>query len=202
MLVWDASSGDTVTAIPVGQLIEALAFSHDGERLVTAAGKQAVVWDAATGRQLSEPMEHARTIKAVSFSPGDDFILTASRDTTARVWFASTGLPATDPLPHKRTVQTAAFSPDGRLIVTASDDGSAQVWDFFSLRPATGILEGMAEAIGGMRINTEGALVPLEGRISALDSLSVACRDEVGPYVVLCRELIGSAVGASASGSK
>src|SRR5882757_7777027 len=65
----------------------ATAFSPDGTRVVTAsADHTARVWDARTGKPLTEPLEHRNSVNAVAFSPDGARVVTASDDTTARVW--------------------------------------------------------------------------------------------------------------------
>jgi WD40 repeat protein len=105
------------------------AFSPDGTRVVTASGDHtARVWDAATGKPLSSPLEHDDTVWTAAFSRDGKLIVTASNDHTARIWDAETGEPLSPPLEHDDTVWSAAFSPDGTSIVTASGDGFARIW--------------------------------------------------------------------------
>jgi dipeptidyl aminopeptidase/acylaminoacyl peptidase len=87
------------------------------------------VWDAATGKPLTSPLEHQNRVRSAAFSPDGTRVVTASRDKTARVWDAATGKPVTGPLAHQDEVGSAAFSPDGTRVVTASGDQTARVWD-------------------------------------------------------------------------
>jgi hypothetical protein len=62
-------------------------FSPDGGRVVTASLDGAArVWDAATGRPVSEPLRHGGKVFHARFSPDGQRVLTASADGTARVW--------------------------------------------------------------------------------------------------------------------
>ena len=62
------------------------------------------------------------------FGPGDDLVVTASVDGTARLWDAERGdlLAVLDLLVG--ALQTASFSPDGRTILVAGDGGVA-LWE-------------------------------------------------------------------------
>jgi tetratricopeptide (TPR) repeat protein len=54
---------------------------------VTASwDKTARVWDAATGKALSEPMKHEGWVWSAQFSADGQRVVTASEDKTARVW--------------------------------------------------------------------------------------------------------------------
>jgi WD40 repeat protein len=54
---------------------------------VTASfDKTARVWEAATGKALSEPMKHDGEVLSAQFSADGQRVVTASRDKTARVW--------------------------------------------------------------------------------------------------------------------
>jgi WD40 repeat protein len=73
-------------------------FSPDGSKILTASGDNtARVWDAATGRALSEPLQHEDIVISAVFSPDGSKILTASKDNTARVW--SIAPPSNIPIP-------------------------------------------------------------------------------------------------------
>src|SRR5262249_1925046 len=51
-------------------VIKSVAFSPDGQRIVTGSNDQtAKVWDAASGRELLTLTGHSDVIKAVAFSP-------------------------------------------------------------------------------------------------------------------------------------
>ena len=105
-------------------------FSPDRKRILTASyDKTARVWDAETGKALTEPMRHDDVVLSAQFSPDGKRIVTASQDKTARIWDGETGKALTEPMKHDDNVTTAQFSPDGRRIVTASDDKTARIWD-------------------------------------------------------------------------
>lgn len=105
-------------------------FSPDGKRILTAGlDRRAVVWDAATGKQIGEPMLHGDSIFQAIFSPDGAIVLTGSFDKTARLWSAETGKPLSAPLKHNEILDAVAFSRDGKWAATGCGDGSAQVWD-------------------------------------------------------------------------
>jgi WD40 repeat protein len=69
-----------------------VAFSSDGQRIVTGSGDEtAKVWEAYSGRELLTLQGHSAPIWAVAFSPNGQRIVTGSWDKTAKVWEAASG---------------------------------------------------------------------------------------------------------------
>ena len=117
-------------------------FSPDGKYIVTVSNDStATVWDAGSGKQVTEALKHETPIRSAVFSPDGKYIITVSSDSTATVWDARTGKQVAEPLEHEGNINSAAFSPDGKYIVTASDDKTARVWDAKSGKPVTEPLE-------------------------------------------------------------
>jgi WD40 repeat protein len=118
--------------------VASASFSPDGTRIVTGSNDgTARVWDAQSGKALTEPMRHEGAVRSASFSADGTRIVTASKDGTARGWDAQSGKALTEPMRHKGLVVSASFSPDGTRIVTGSTDATARVWDARSGRALT-----------------------------------------------------------------
>jgi WD40 repeat protein/tRNA A-37 threonylcarbamoyl transferase component Bud32 len=67
-----------------------VAFSPDGERVVTASTDRTIrVWDRATGQELLMLNGHTRAVTGIRFSPDGHRLISASADRTVRVWDAT-----------------------------------------------------------------------------------------------------------------
>jgi hypothetical protein len=105
-------------------------FRPDGQRVVTAsADKTALLWDAASGKAVGEPMKHEGGVYSAQFSPDGRRVVTASADKTARLWDAASGKAVGEPMKHEGPVRSVQFSLDGQRVVTASGDKTARLWD-------------------------------------------------------------------------
>ena len=71
---------------------------------------------------------HQDWVTSARFSPDGKFLVTASKDGTARLWDQQ-GQELQMIEGHRDWVTSARFSPDGEFLVTASKDGSTRLWD-------------------------------------------------------------------------
>lgn len=157
--VWDAETGRPVTEpMRHSKPVRLANFSRDGTRILTlidnwSVGEDTIakpesvarVWDAATGKPVSEPMiQDSHGGASAQFSPDGNYIVIRSFDGIARVWNVATSKPLTQPMKHVKAptdyssaIYAAEFSPDGKRIVTASQDKTARVWDAATGNPLT-----------------------------------------------------------------
>jgi WD40 repeat protein len=132
--LWEVTSGRELATPRRGiDLVQFLAFSPDGHRLVLSSGlfgesSEAQVWDAATGRTLFL-RGHTGNVQGVTFSPDGTRIATASDDRTVKLWDAVTGQEVFTLRGHTAGVFRVAFSPDGHRLASGGIDWTARVWD-------------------------------------------------------------------------
>jgi WD40 repeat protein len=117
------------------------------------------LWVTATGKPLSDILDHPKAVIAVAFSHDSKIALTGSEDGTARFWHVRTGKPVGPALQHGSKVLSVAFSPDGKNAVTGIENNSARVWE--TPLALSGEVEGIvswAEVISGMELDAAGAV--------------------------------------------
>lgn len=134
--VWvrNAETLTVVTEAVFGGAMNSAALSPDGRLMVAVSDDQtARVWEAATGRRLTE-VKHEKRILSASFSPDGHRVVTASDDGTARIWDAVSGRTMVE-TKHPYRVRSVSFSPDGRQVLTAAEGGDVvRIWDSSSGR--------------------------------------------------------------------
>lgn len=114
--------------------VDSVAMSPDGKFYATGSGdRTAIIWDAATAKQVHVLKGHTDAIWKVAFSPDSKTLLTTSADQTALLWDLTACDAATCPsralTGHTKPVWSGAFSPNGDAVVTVGEDGLAKLWD-------------------------------------------------------------------------
>jgi WD40 repeat protein len=159
--LWHVGGGTFHTLKHSGVLLHA-GFSPDGRYVVTtSADRSAQVWEAATGRRVTPPLEHRAAVNHACFGP-DGLLATASNDRSARLWDLATGEPVGPPLLHRDWVLHVNFSPDGRRLVTAGCDGVARVWDLGLGERTRDQVRRLAEVLAGARLDGSHGLTVLD----------------------------------------
>ncbi len=94
-----------------------------------ARGFEWYYWQLQSHQALTTLRGHGSWITAVAYSPDGRWIVTGSRDKTAKVWDAASGRELHTLKGHTAQIFSVAFSPDGQRIATGSYDLTAKVWE-------------------------------------------------------------------------
>jgi WD40 repeat protein len=139
--VHDPATGRLIaTLVGHAQQINALAFSRDGTRLVTASGdRSARVWNPSSWSAVRESglpdvwssqltlVGHKASLLSAEFNAEGTLVLTAGYDRTVRVWDAQTGECLVAHIGHEGAINAARFSERGVLVATAGSDKTARI---------------------------------------------------------------------------
>jgi hypothetical protein len=112
--------------------VNSVAFSPDGERLVSGGGDNFIrVWDARTRKELLAIRGHSDQVTSVVFSPDGNCVASVGDDGTIKIWNAETGILLRTFHGHLPTglLTSVAFSPDGTRLVSGGHDQAIKVWD-------------------------------------------------------------------------
>ncbi|KAF9545628.1 WD40 repeat-like protein [Agrocybe pediades] len=112
--------------------ISALAFSHDGKKLISGSSNHTIrIWDIATGNVVAGPFEgHTSTICSLALSSSGTKLLSGSEDQCVCLWYVFSNESDIAPPCQSITgyVYTVAWSPDGTRIASGQYGGTVAVW--------------------------------------------------------------------------
>ena len=123
---------EAASSKPVGEVmkhkgeVKKIIFSPKGDRVLTVSIPADAttgtptwdvrVWDAATGKPVSEVLEHLREVYQASFAGDGTRILTIALDKRVRLWDVKSSKVVGKPLDHAEDVVLAVLSPDGQRL--------------------------------------------------------------------------------------
>lgn len=108
----------------------AVAFSPDGERIVSGSGDMTLrIWDANNGACLNTLRGHEDWVCSVAFSPDGKHIVSGSDDSTIKIWDSISGDCLQTLNKHSGIVRSVAIAPCGKYIISGSDDQTVMMWD-------------------------------------------------------------------------
>ena len=138
-----------------------VAFSPDGQRLLTASRDMVMIWNTRARSPVAAPIDPDDQVRTARFDrTGERFLVVAGND--VQVYQVGQEEPE-HVLSHDFPVNVAAFSPDGRTIGTgARSQGAVTLWSIASDAPTsevhaeehTGRIEAIAFSPDGQRFVT------------------------------------------------
>jgi WD40 repeat protein len=158
--VWQTTTGKPLLTLEGNSTrIASLAFSRDGQRIISEHGDNTVqVWDAASGKLLRTLRGHTGDVLGIAVSPDGQRIASASRDGTAKVWKTVSGKNLLTLKGHTASVRSISFSPDGQRIVTGGDDNTAKLWEANTGRELL-TLKGHTDNLTSVAFSPDGLLI-------------------------------------------
>lgn len=132
--IWDSVSGKVIATLNGHtNLVKSVAFSPDGQTLVTGScDKTVLFWTVPKGDRKSGPRGFNSQVNCLAISPDGESLAIAS-DYGFCVQDMATGKDKVNFAGrHRRSVVSVAFSRDGRFLATGSGDRTVKVWDVAS----------------------------------------------------------------------
>jgi WD40 repeat protein len=112
-----------------------LALSPDGKKLAAGGSQDRLIniWDLTPGYtnpKLEQTIEnHADWVFGAAFSPDGKFLLTCSRDKTAKVWDVTAKESILTFPDHQNPVYGVAVKADGKVGISAGEDNQVRFWN-------------------------------------------------------------------------
>jgi WD40 repeat protein len=127
VVVYNTSSTDQVTKVPVSTVAATLAFGADGAYLAVGLEGAINIFDVKAQKTLTQFAQDGTT-KALAFSPDGQYLATGNNDRTARVFSLATRKEVSR-LIHGGAVNTVGFSQDSKYVATGSADHMARMFE-------------------------------------------------------------------------
>lgn len=134
-----------------------LAISPTNDQLVEGGAAELALVSLRTGRYVryfidksivreglirgSLRAAHSDVIEAVAYSPDGRWILSGSRDNTAKLWDAKTGRLLRTFTGHQSAIRSIGFLETRTRFMTASDDGTVKIWSTRRDQPLATLME-------------------------------------------------------------
>jgi WD40 repeat protein len=136
-----------------------LAWTSDGKELISGSYGPIRIFDTATWQQIAILEGHTSTIvKAISLSPNNRLLASASYDKTARLWNLDTNLPVGPPLQHEQGLHSVALSPDAKVLFTACQSKNVYAWDIYAILKEAGLEDLLSIGTNIVSVNASAAL--------------------------------------------
>lgn len=160
--VWDVGTGaQTLGFAPQSEDEEwncDIAFSPDGQRIVSGLDSSIMVWNSFTGEEVLTLPGHRDLVRAAAFSPDGTSIASGSVDGTVKLWDATFQEAALT-----LHGQALRFSPDGNQVVAARRDGIISIWDVASGKESL-VLKGHNLSVTTATFSPDGRQIASTGR--------------------------------------
>ncbi|KAL8853438.1 MAG: hypothetical protein Q9221_001755 [Calogaya cf. arnoldii] len=154
--VYNRERGNQEAVVPFQENITCLAHAgqyHGAGTLVLGTkGGRLILWELATGRQISTFQSHLQAVTCLAVDPTFNFILSASSDSNLQLWSLSSLLSFSQPSPddpsqplpfspiktltnHRAAINAVLFSNipgQTSFAVSAANDQTCIVWDYIN----------------------------------------------------------------------
>ncbi len=114
--------------------VNGVAFSRDGQFVVTAAGEPGLVGEArlyrvGDGSLVREFLGHKDSLYCAALSPDAQTLATGGYDSSIKLWNVADGKELRSLDGHNGAVFDLAFRPDGNVLASASGDRTVKLWN-------------------------------------------------------------------------
>lgn len=157
--VWDASTGNMQTTIPVGGAA-AFAVTPDNAAFVVTSSTAIAVHDSATGKSLRRFDSLAGTAPPYWWS--GKTLVTGVGSSKLTLWDAETGKSLRTLEGHIGGIEALAFAPSGKTLATASLDKTVRLWDSATGKPIHTLTEH-TDPVQAVAFTSDGKLLASGG---------------------------------------
>jgi WD40 repeat protein len=136
LLIWQAADGAIDHRVRFPAAVPALAWSSDGQRLVTGSANQVAFYTLSTQTLFaSQEQPHTAPITALAWTSQNlQQVVSGSLDQRAIIWNTTSDAPAAIFTKHAAAIEDVSWSPDGLNVASCSQGGLIRVWNAQSVQ--------------------------------------------------------------------
>ena len=132
--IWNLKTGKRVASIPERGpywtcRTTSLAYSPDGTMLAGACGRDLVVWDSSTLKEIFCFKSSGTFFQSAAFSPDNQVLAAVNNDKSVRTWDTATWKAGNTYDWEIGKLLDIAYSPDGMRAAACSNTGKIIIWD-------------------------------------------------------------------------
>ncbi len=129
---WTIADGKKAEFKAHDSWVRGLAFSPNGETLVTAGYDDTLVWWPANAEKptpIRQVKAHAGWIRAIASSPDGKLLVSGGNDRVLKLWNLTDGKSVRQMTGHELDIYSVMFHPDGRYILSGDLMGHVRQWE-------------------------------------------------------------------------
>jgi WD40 repeat protein/serine/threonine protein kinase len=191
---WNRAAHMDVLTIVADSGLEAVSFSEDGKRILTACGSTLSIWDAESGMKLKTMTDADSDILCAAFNHDATRIVSGNIDGAVKLWDAATGKELTTFAGHERAVISVAINHDGTQVVSGGEDTTLRIWNIGSQEEVQ-ILPGHSENVESVVFNRDGTRIISGSRDQTIKVWNVTTGEELTTLVGHTGPVTSVAVG-------
>lgn len=180
--LWNPQTGANIKTYsgPHNHEINDVIVSEDNSKFASCGGdKHMFLWDVTTGQVIRKFVGHDRKVNALAWGPGEEVLLSASHDKTARVWDMRAR--------SKAAIQTLDDAKDsvmcvcvaGDEIFTGSVDGAVRHYD---VRKGRLTVDELMQPVGSLSLSNDAQCLLVSTLDSSIRLIERASGDELARY--------------------
>lgn len=184
-------AGGNGTPIRIGdqKVVEAIAFSPDGQTLAAATTAGVRAWSMPERRFLWAL--DTGWVQTLTWSPDGQFL--AAAQTTIQIWRVRDGTLVSTLTGHTGVIEQIAWSPDGTAIASASRDGMAKLWQVqdgdgllaWTLQGHTNLVHSVAFSPNGQTMASGGGSTIHLWKVTSGESLRTLGATGIGVHALV-----------------
>ncbi|WP_310481431.1 NB-ARC domain-containing protein [Chamaesiphon sp. VAR_48_metabat_403] len=119
----------THTLIGHQQPVSAIAFSPDGQQLVSSSFDKTIkLWDTNSGKCVKTLLGHRNRIWTVAFHPNGTQIASGGDDNHTKIWDLERERCIKTIVGHTNAILSVKLSPDGSYLASGNEDTTIRIW--------------------------------------------------------------------------